>query len=58
MLRRIAPAVGLFFLAPFVAEFLLGDLPITMLPALVLLAPMYGGGAPLIREVVRRRGLG
>jgi hypothetical protein len=29
-----------------------------MLPALVVLAPMYGGGALLIREVVRRRGLG
>lgn len=58
MLRRVAPAVGLFFLAPFAAEFLLGNLPITMLPALVILAPMYGGGALLIREVVRRRGFG
>jgi hypothetical protein len=58
MLRRVAPAVGLFLLAPLVAEFLLGNLPITMLPALVALAPMYGGGALLIREVARRRGLG
>ncbi len=57
-LRRVAPAVGLFFLAPLVAEFLLGNLPITLLPALVVLAPMYGGGAVLIREVARRRGLG
>ena len=40
------------------AEFLLGDLPIDMLGALVVLAPMYGGGALLIREIVRRRGGG
>jgi hypothetical protein len=53
-MRRIAPAIGLVLLAPLVAEFLLGNLPITMLPALVALAPMYGGGALLIREVVRR----
>jgi hypothetical protein len=57
MLRRIAPAVGLFFLAPLVAEFLLGNLPITLLPAVLALAPLYGGGALLIREVARRRGL-
>ena len=29
-----------------------------MLPALIVLAPMYGGGALLIREVVRRTGRG
>ncbi|GAA4258992.1 hypothetical protein [Dactylosporangium darangshiense] len=58
MIRRIAPAAGLFFLAPLVAEFLLGNLPITFLFAVVALAPMYGGGALLIRELVRRRGLG
>jgi hypothetical protein len=57
-MRRLAPAIGLFFLAPLVAEFLLGDFPITYLFALVLLAPMYGTGAILIREVVRRTGRG
>ncbi|MGI5125198.1 hypothetical protein ACQEVB_00145 [Pseudonocardia sp. CA-107938] len=57
-LRRVAPAVGLFLLAPLVAEFLLGNLPISMLPAMVLLAPLYGGGALLVREVVRRAGRG
>ena len=56
--RAFAPAVGLFFLAPLVAEFLLGNLPITLLPALVVLAPMYGGGALLVRELTRRRGRG
>ncbi len=56
--RSIAAAIGLFFIAPFIGEYLLGDLPITLLVALVLLAPMYGGGALLIREVVRRTGRG
>jgi hypothetical protein len=58
LLRRIGPAVGLFLLAPLVAEFLLGNLPITLLPALVALAPLYGGGALLIRELTRRAGRG
>jgi len=58
MIKRIGPAVVLFFMAPLVAEFLLGDLPVTMLPALVILAPMYGGGALLIREIARRTGRG
>lgn len=58
IIRRIWPAIFLFFLAPLVAEFLLGDLPVTMLGSLVVLAPAYGGGALLIREVVRRTGRG
>ncbi len=57
-MRRVAPAVGLFFAAPLVAEFLLGNLPITLLVGLVFLAPLYGGGALLIREFVRRTGRG
>jgi hypothetical protein len=57
-MRRIAPAAALFLLAPLVAEFLLGDLPLTYLAALVILAPMYGGGALLIRELTRRTGRG
>jgi hypothetical protein len=56
--RGIWPAMALVFAAPLVAEFLLGNLPIRLLPALVILAPMYGGGALLIREVVRRTGRG
>src|SRR5262245_28537007 len=55
---RIAPAVLLFFLSPLVAEWLLGDLSLRMIGALVLLAPIYGGGAILVREVARRRGGG
>jgi hypothetical protein len=57
-MKRVLPAIGLFFAAPLIAEYLLGNLPITMLGALVVLAPMYGGGAILIRETVRRAGLG
>jgi hypothetical protein len=34
-------------------EFLLGNLPITWLWALLSLAPLYGGGALLIREATR-----
>ncbi|MEV4102574.1 hypothetical protein AB0J42_20160 [Nonomuraea sp. NPDC049649] len=58
MWKRVAPALGLFFLSPLVGEFLLGNLPITMLFALITLAPLYGGGALLVRELARRRGAG
>ena len=56
--QSVLPAIGLFFLAPLVAEFLLGNLSITMLSALIVLAPFYGGGALLIRELARRSGRG
>lgn len=46
-------ALLLFFVAPLVAEYLLGNLPIALLGALIILAPMYGGGALLIREAAR-----
>jgi hypothetical protein len=55
---QFGPVIGLFFAAPLVAEFLLGNLPVKLLPALIVLAPMYGGGAVLIREIVRRSGRG
>src|SRR5262245_65660338 len=54
----LVPAIVLFLLAPLISEFLLGDLPLTMLPALIALAPMYGGGALVVRESVRRTGRG
>jgi hypothetical protein len=56
--KRSLPALGLFFLSPLVAEFLLGNIPITAFYAIITLAPLYGGGAVLIRELVRRRGWG
>ena len=56
--RQLTAAIVLFFTAPLVAEFLLGDIGIRMIGVLLVMAPMYGGGALLIREVVRRAGLG
>jgi hypothetical protein len=56
--RSIPAALTLFFVAPLVAEYLLGDLPLSLLSALIMLAPMYGGGALLIRELARRSGRG
>lgn len=58
LLRRMPPVAGLFLLAPFVGEYLLGNVPITELVALPFLAPMYGGGALLVREIARRTGGG
>jgi hypothetical protein len=57
-LRRIAPALGLFFLAPLVAEYLLGNIAVSAIAGMLVLAPMYGGGALLIREAARRTGRG
>ncbi len=54
--RRVGPVLTLVVLAPWVGEFLLGNLSVRMLPLIVFLIPMYGGGALLIREVVRRTG--
>lgn len=56
--KRIAPAIALFFLSPLVAEFLLGDFPLSKIGFLLFLAPFYGGGAILIREITRRAGRG
>ncbi|MFF3541438.1 DUF998 domain-containing protein [Streptomyces platensis] len=58
LLRRSAPPFALFLLAPFVGEFLLGNLTLADLPLGVLLAPMYGCGALLVRELGRRSGGG
>ena len=57
-LRRLAPVIGLFLLAPFVGEFLLGNLTLESAIIGVILAPMYGGGAVLVRELARRYGGG
>ena len=53
-MRRLAPAIGLFFLAPLAGEFLLGNLPITMLPALLVLkGPL--ATQPVLREAAAGR---
>jgi hypothetical protein len=54
--RRIAPAVLLTVLSPIIAEFLLGDFSIRSLALVLVLLPLYGCGALLIREVARRTG--
>lgn len=62
-LRRTAPAIGLFLLAPATAEYLsgydstTGDLG-TLLGGLIIFAPLYGAPAVLIRESARRTGRG
>ena len=56
--RNISAALTLFFVTPLVAEYLLGDLPLKLLPALIVLAPGYGGAALLIRETARRTSRG
>jgi hypothetical protein len=55
---RIGPALLLVALAPIVAEFLLGDFTIKSLPIAIVLMPLYGCGALLIREIARRTGRG
>lgn len=57
MLQR-GPALSLFVVAPIVAEFLLGNLSIDLLWLLVVLAPLYGTGALLAREMALRWGRG
>jgi hypothetical protein len=58
MRARVAPAAGLFLLSPLVAEYLLGNIAVSGILGVLALAPMYGGGAPLIREAARRAGRG
>ncbi|WP_157518819.1 hypothetical protein [Herbidospora mongoliensis] len=57
-MTRITLAVGLFFLAPLMGEYLIGNVPTSQLPGILILAPMYGGAALLIREVTRSTGRG
>ncbi|BCY13032.1 hypothetical protein [Actinoplanes sp. L3-i22] len=57
-MRRRTPVFALFFLAPLVGEFFLGDFALNLLPLIIVFAPMYGGAAVLIREVARRTGRG
>jgi hypothetical protein len=56
--RRVAPAFTLFFLSPFVAELLLGDFALDAAWIILVVAPLYGGGALVVRELTRRLELG
>ena len=57
-LRRILPAILLVFIAPIIAEYLVGDFPVEQVSVLAFIGPMYGFGALFIRELVRRTGRG
>lgn len=63
MVARLAPVFGLFVLAPVCAEYLAGyDESVgrvwALLGGLLILGPLYGAPALIIREVVRRTGRG
>lgn len=55
---RFLLVLALLVLAPWVGEFLLGNISVRQLIALPFLVPLYGGGALLVREVARRTGRG
>ena len=55
---RWLAALALLILSPLIAEYLLGSMPVAMLPILPVMMLMYGAGALLIREIVRRTGKG
>ena len=52
------PVACLLFMSPLIGEYLLGSLPASMIAVLPLMMAMYGAGAILIREAVRRAGGG
>ena len=56
--KNLLAALTLFLLAPLVGEFLLGNMPITWIWLMLVLAPLYGGGALLVRETAVRLGAG
>ncbi|MGI5189786.1 hypothetical protein ACQEVI_16730 [Promicromonospora sp. CA-289599] len=61
--QRWAAVLGLLALSPISAEYLVGYLdatgrPLDLLTGLVILGPLYGSVAVLIREVARRTGRG
>ena len=57
-MRRTLPVLTLFILSPWIAEVLFGATPLSRLGSLLVVAPLYGGGAILIRELARRRDSG
>jgi hypothetical protein len=57
-LRRIAPAFALVVLAPLLAEVLPGATRFSSIQVFPVEMTIWGGGAVMIRELVRTRGLG
>ncbi|MEV2278171.1 hypothetical protein AB0I72_21560 [Nocardiopsis sp. NPDC049922] len=61
--RRLLPVIGLLLLSPVCAEYLIGydanvGRPLVLLGGLLILGPLYGAVALLIREIARRTGRG
>jgi hypothetical protein len=56
--HRVAQALTLVFLAPFVGEVLLDNAPLRLIFIYFVTLPMYGCGALFIRELSRRWGRG
>jgi hypothetical protein len=56
--RRAWPVIFLLLLAPLIAEVLWGTTTVSEFPVYLIQIGLYGGGAVLIREVVRRWGGG
>ena len=56
--HRWALVAGLLLLAPTVGEFLLGNIPVSQYASVLVLVPLYGAGALLVREAARRLGGG
>jgi hypothetical protein len=54
----VKPVIVLFFLAPIVSELLLGSTPMSRIHFLLPATLLYGSGAILIREMVRRSNKG
>jgi hypothetical protein len=55
---KLLPIITLYFLSPIVGELLLTSTPVSRANQLIFESLWYGSGALLIREIVRRRGLG
>jgi len=55
---RWLAVLTLMILSPLVAEYLLGSMSVAMLPILPVMMLMYGAGAVLVRDIVRRAGKG
>lgn len=57
-MRRYAPVFVLFVLSTFIGEVVFGATTLSRIGGLLVVTPLYGGGAVLIRELARRRGPG
>lgn len=58
-LKSTLPPTTLIFIAPVIAEYLLGSMPVAELPrTIIFVMPIYGFGALLIREITRQTGRG